>query len=403
MFKDFEICVNTEFVFGRGAEQKLGQKLSEHRIGTVLIHHDGGDYLEGSGLLGRVRQSLDASGIKYVELGGVQPNPRLSLVRKGIELWKVKPFDGIVAIGGGSVIDSAKAIGLGVCVEHDVWDFFTGQKTPTKTIPVAAILTCPASGSESSQVTVINNQEEHKKLLVSAPIVRPAFAFMNPELSITLPAYPTACGIVDMFSHICERYFNNDDEFDVVDRMSEGVLRTLVNIGPKQLQELDNYEYRAQIMWISTIAQNNILGVGRDQDWATHSIANEITALYDVPHGATLSMIMGSWMRYVAEKKPKRFARYAQEVFGIRNELMDNLELAYQGIKATERFFESLGMPITLADLDVSKRDIQKMVDQISYEQPDRGIGNVVRLYQGDCQTIFEMALLAGSKIGENQ
>ncbi|OZG61940.1 NADH-dependent butanol dehydrogenase [Bifidobacterium lemurum] len=393
MFQDFSIRIGTEFVFGRDVEREAGPRLAAMGAHTVLVHHDGGAYLEANGLLDAVRDSLRGAGLDVVELGGVRPNPRLTLVREGVALAVERGVDAVLAIGGGSVIDSAKAIALGAAdPEIDVWDYFTGAAAAKRTLPVAVVLTVPASGSESSQVTVINNEEEHLKLLVSDPVARPALALMNPALSATLPAYPTACGIVDMFSHICERYFCADEEFGVIDRMAEGALRTLVDVAPRCLADLTDYECRAQIMWISTIAQNNTLGVGRDQDWGTHTIANELSALYDTPHGATLSIIMGPWMRVASERAPRRFARYAQEVFGVRNETMSNADLARRGIEATEDFFRSLGMPTSFAALDLPRDGVERMLDNIAFYGPDDSIGSVARLDRDDCRRVFELA-----------
>lgn len=389
--RDFTITIGTTFVFGHDAETKIGEQLAARGIHRVLIHHDGGAYLTSSGLLATVRNSLCRAGIEAVELGGVQPNPRLSLVREGIALAQEHNVEALVAIGGGSVIDSAKAIALGATGEQDIWDYFTGAAPVEHTLPVAVVLTCPASGSESSQVTVINNEEEHTKLTLSEPVLRPAWAFMNPALSATVPAFPTACGIVDMFSHICERYFSADQEIGVIDRMAEGALATLVDVGPKSLANLENYDLRAQIMWISTIAQNNTLGVGREQDWSTHLIANELSALYDTPHGATLSIIMGSWMRVASERNPMRFARYATEVFDVDPSLPEQTR-ARLGIEATEAFFQSLGMPISFTDFNIPSDGIERMLDNIVFYGPDATIGSVARLNREDCRRIFHMA-----------
>lgn len=397
MIRDFDLCIGTSFIFGHDAEHRVGAKLAEQGVKRVLIHHDGGDYLRTSGLLDAVRSSLDKAGISYVELGGVQPNPRLSLVRAGIALARSEQVDAVVAIGGGSVIDSAKAIAVGVACDRDVWDYFTGAAEPSDTLPVAAVLTLPASGSESSKVAVITNDEDHAKLLVSLPVLRPAFAFMNPALTVTVPAYPTACGIVDMFSHVCERYFSDDVEWGVTDRMCEGVLRTLVDVGPRCMAELSAYSLRAEIMWISTIAQNNTLSIGRNEDWSVHTIANEISALYDTAHGATLSIVMGSWMRVASERAPRRFARYAQEVFGLEpkrsgNETDAVRELAVRGIEATEAFFRSLGMPVGFADAGLPTDGVERMLDRIVFYGDDHAIGAVARLDRDDCRRILRMA-----------
>lgn len=392
MLQDFNICIDTKFVFGKDAQNQIGRELKQMGIHKVLIHHDNGKFLYDTGLLEQVEKLLEQEGIEMLELGGVQPNPRLSLVREGIALAKKEQVDLVLAIGGGSVIDSAKAIGLGAVTDTDVWEFFTGNAVPERSLPTGVILTCPATGSESSAVTVVNNTDVGMKLLVSNPVVRPAIAFMNPELTYSLPKFLTACGVVDMFSHVCERYFTPDSEIGVIDRMSEGILKTLVEIGPKVLEEPSNYSYRAEIMWIGTIAHNNTVGIGRIQDWATHEIGNELSALFDTPHGATLSIIMGSWMRYIYQKSPERFARYAKEVFGVEWTKENTLEAAYAGILKTEEYFRSMGMPVSFGDFKVPTDEVEKMLDRIAFRGEDDSIGGIVRLNREDCRRIYEMA-----------
>lgn len=392
MLQDFNICIDTKFVFGKDAQNQIGRELKQMGIHKVLIHHDNGKFLYDTGLLEQVEKLLEQEGIETLELGGVQPNPRLSLVREGIALAKKEQVDLVLAIGGGSVIDSAKAIGLGAVTDTDVWEFFTGNAVPERSLPTGVILTCPATGSESSTVTVVNHTDVGMKLLVSNPVVRPAITFMNPELTYSLPKFLTACGVVDMFSHVCERYFTPDSEIGVIDRMSEGILKTLVEIGPKVLEEPSNYSYRAEIMWIGTIAHNNTVGIGRIQDWATHEIGNELSALYDTPHGATLSIIMGSWMRYVYQKSPERFARYAKEVFGVEWTKENTLEAAYAGILKTEEYFRSMGMPVSFGDFKVPTDEVEKMLDRIAFRGEDDSIGGIVRLNREDCRRIYEMA-----------
>lgn len=280
----------------------------------------------------------------------------------------------------------------GTVSEGDVWDYFIGEREPEHTLPVAVLLTCPATGSESSQVAVVNNTDEGKKLLVSHPVLRPKYAFMDPELTYSLPKFLTACGVTDMFSHVCERYFAPDDEIGVIDRMSEGILRTLVDIGPKLLEDRRNYTYRAEIMWIGTIAHNNTVGIGRVQDWGTHEIGNELSALYDTPHGATLSIIMGSWMRYVYRQKPERFARYAREVFGVNWDGTNTLQAAEEGIVKTEEYFKSMGMPISFHDMNIPTDRIEDMLDRIAFRGDDHSIGGIVHLNRDDCRKIYEMA-----------
>lgn len=393
MLQDFNICINTQFVFGKDVHKQVGKELKKREIKKVLIHHDDGKFLYDTGLLETVKKELEEEGIQTLELGGVLPNPRLSLVREGIEIAKREGVDFVLAIGGGSVIDSAKSIALGAVTDGDVWDFFIGKSVPSKSLPTGVILTCPATGSESSAVTVVNNTELGMKLLVSDPIIRPEIAFMNPELTCSLPKFLTACGVTDMFSHVCERYFAPDDEIGVIDRMCEGILKTLVDIGPKVLNDPSNYSYRAEIMWIGTIAHNNTVGIGRIQDWATHEIGNELSALYDTPHGATLSIIMGAWMRYTYKKKPERFARYAREVFGVEWDGTNTLDAAYQGILKTEEFFKGMGMPISFHEFNIPTDKIEEMLDRIAFNGEDQAIGGLVRLNREDCRNIYKLAL----------
>ncbi len=392
MLLDFSICIDTRFIFGGNAHEKVGEELAGAGIATVLLHHDNGAYLYAEGLLEGIKADLHKHGIRYYELGGVLPNPRLSLVYEGIRLVREEAIDFILAIGGGSVIDSAKAIALGAVNDGDVWEFFRDGRGVEKTLPVGVLLTCPATGSESSAVTVINNTEQKEKLLVSNPLIRPRLVFMNPRLTYSLPRFLTACGIVDMFSHTCERYFAPEEEIGVIDRMAEGILKTLVDIGPKVLKDPANYSYRAEIMWIGTIAHNNTVGIGRIQDWATHEIGNELSALYDTPHGATLSIIMCSWMEYVYKKKPERFARYASEIFGVSLTENNILEAAKEGILRTREYFKALGMPVSFRDYQIPTDRIEEMLNKIAFRGEDNSIGGLVRLNREDVRRIYKMS-----------
>lgn len=389
MLKDFTLQVATKYVFGHGAHRRVAQELDEAGITTVMVHHDSGKHLYSSGLLQTLTADLGASGITFVELGGVTPNPKVNLVREGVQIARDHGVQAVIAVGGGSVIDSAKAICLGALADRDVWDFFGGEPLPDKLLPLAVVLTNPASGSEGSQVVVINNEEEKSKLLISDPRVRPAYAFMNPELSVTVPAFPTACGIVDMFSHICERYFTSEQTFGVVDAMAEGALRSLVHTAPLLMADLGNYDYRAEAMWTSTMAQNNMLGVGREEDWSTHVLGNEISALYDTPHGATLSILMCAWMEEAYLHNLPRFARFAREVFGVDTTDLDDAEVALVGIEATRAFFTQLGMPTSFEDMSLPTDGVQEMLDNIDFFGDDRAIGSVVRLNREACERIL--------------
>lgn len=392
MLKDFEYCLGTKFIFGHGAELRVGAEMAEAGVRSVLLHHDDGAFLQSSGLLIRLLQSLAHYGITVIELGGVLPNPRLSLVRKGVEIVKEQHIEGILAVGGGSVIDSAKAIAAGSVCAQDVWDFFVNGKKPEFALPLAVVLTCPATGSESSDVSVINNTQTKEKLLCCAQAFRPRWSFMNPELTYSLPPYLTACGIVDMFSHVCERYFSPDPQIGVIDRMAEGVMAALAEIGPKLMKEPENYDYRAEVMWCATVAHNDTVGVGRTQDWATHVIANELSALFDTPHGATLSMLTVPWMRYVYRGNAARFARYAQKVFGVPLDERCPEETALEGIACTERFFRELHMPVNFDEGNIPPDSIKALTAKIAFRSSDGCIGGIQKLTHDDVYAIYQMA-----------
>jgi alcohol dehydrogenase YqhD (iron-dependent ADH family) len=392
MLSDFDFHIDTKFIFGRKAHTRAGKILSSMGIKSVLIHHDGGDFLYESLLLKNIMDTLSAEGIRIFELGGVVPNPRLDLVYTGIDIARKEDIGLILAIGGGSSIDSAKAIAAGTYYSGDVWDFFTGGAVVEKTLPVGVILTYPASGSESSTVSVINNTAKKEKLLVSSPLLRPKVVFMNPALTFSLPKKLTALGIVDMFSHVCERYFSPEQEIGVIDRMAEGILKTLVRIGPAVLEEPDNYSYRAEIMWIGSMAQNNTVGIGRTHDWATHEIGNELSALYDTPHGITLSVLMGSWMRYVYLRDIPRFSHYAEKVFDIRPDPDNPEKTALNGIESTENFFKSLGMPVSLSGAGIPADNPDKIVKNINFRDVSKSIGGIYKLTAEDVTKILETA-----------
>lgn len=392
MMHDFNFCVPTRFVFGREAQHQIGPQLKALGARKVLIHHDDGPYLEATGLLAAVKADLAAAGIEAVEMGGVRPNPRLAVVEAGIAKVREEEIDLLLAIGGGSVIDSCKAIAAGLYSSGSVWQLYTGAATATKALPIAVLLTNPATSSESNSISVIYNEDTGEKFLADIEASRPAVVFMNPELSFSLPPFVTACAITDMFSHICERYFSPEDEIGVTDRMEEGVLKTLVEIGPALMDRPRDYFLRANAMWIGTIAHNNTLSVGRITDWATHLLGNELSALYDTPHGATLSIMMGSWMRYASRQKPLRFARFAREVFGLPWDGRNTAEAAALGITATEAFFTSMGMPISFAEGKVPTNRIEEMLDRIPFGGPEKTIGALVPLNRQAAKEIFQMA-----------
>lgn len=361
---NFTFCAPTEFVFGRGVETSAGKMIASRGGRKALVHFGGGSVLR-SGLLERVLKSLDEAGVAHVELGGVQPNPRASLVRRGIELARQEQADFILAVGGGSVIDSSKAIALGVPYEGDFWDFFMGRAKPQVNLPVGVVLTLAAAGSEGSTSCVISNEEGGFKRGVNTELNRPRFALMNPELTMTLPPYQTACGATDMMAHVLERYFTNEPDVDLTDRLCEAVLVAIKEAAPIAMREPDNYNARAQLMWAGTLAHNNSLGVGREGDWASHQIEHELSALYDVAHGAGLAVVFPAWMRYQLDHDPARFAQLAVRVWGCEMDFVHPERTGLQGIECFERFLTELGMPTTMRQLGAREEDIPAIAAKV--------------------------------------
>lgn len=392
MLQDFRQCLYTDFVFGKDSEKCIGEELKKLGAHTVLVHHDSGRFLYDTGLLENVKTYLTDAGLKVVELGGVKPNPRVSLVREGIELCKKENVDFLLAIGGGSTIDSTKAIAFGMKYDGDVWDLYSGKAVPTDAMPLAVILTYPATGSESSKGSVITNEELVIKNSCGAPFIRSALTIMNPELTYTLPPYLTACGVTDMYIHIVERYFVPETRIGSMDYLCEATMRALLNFGPKVLADPTNYENRAEIMWIGTIAHNDTMGLGRVQDWSSHGMGHEISALYDTAHGATLSIMTPAWMRYVYKQDIPRFVRYATEVFGVEYDPADPERTAIEGINRTEAFFKSLGMPTSFAEANLPTDKIEHMAEQAAALKGGL-LGNFKKLSKDDIVEIYKLAI----------
>ena len=361
--QNFSYYSPTEFVFGRGAEEKAGEMIRKRGGTKVLVHFGGGSAIK-SGLMDRVTASLEAANIPYVTLGGVQPNPRSSLVYRGIELARAEHVDFILAVGGGSVIDSSKAIALGVPYDGDFWDFFCGKAKPEKALGVGVVLTLAAAGSEGSKSCVITQEDGGFKRGCGNELNRPKFALMNPEVTYTLPAYQTACGATDMMAHVLERYFTNEKGVDLTDRLCEAVLSAVIKAAPVAIVEPDNYEARAQLMWAGTLAHNDSCGLGREGDWASHQIEHELSARYDVAHGAGLAVVFPAWMRYQLDHDPMRFAQLAVRVWGCDMDFEHPEKTALDGIARYEQFLKSIGMPTRLAELHVDPADIPAMAEK---------------------------------------
>lgn len=386
--ENFNFYSPTEFVFGKGRENEAGTYVKKYGGTKVLIHY-GGQSAKKSGLLDRVIASLDKEGVPYVELGGVQPNPRDTLVYKGIDLARTENIDFILAVGGGSVIDSAKAIAMGVPYEGDFWDFYSG-KSAAKALPVGTVLTIAAAGSEGSGDSVITKEDGMLKRGASSPAIRPRFSVMNPELTMTLPPYQTACGATDIMAHVFERYFTNTKEVEITDRLCEAVLATMVRETPRVIADPANYEARANIMWAGTVAHTNVVGVGRDQDWNSHGIEHELSALYDCAHGAGLAVIMPAWMEFVYKHDVMRFCQMAVRVFGCNMNYDDPESTAVAGIKAFRRFLHDIGMPINFTELGAKVEDIPVLVEKFGLG--DGQTGGFVKLSSTDVAEIYKIA-----------
>ena len=392
MYLHFSYYTPTKVVFGKNAESRVGQLVKAQNCKKVLIHY-GGNSAVRSGLLARIEASLQDAGISYITLGGVVPNPRLSLVYKGIELCKNEGVDFILAVGGGSTIDSAKAIGYGVANPGDVWDFYEHTRQATACVPVGVILTIAAAGSEMSNGSVITKEEGWLKRAYDSNLARPKFAVMNPELTMTLPAYQTASGAVDIMMHTMERYFNPNDNMELTDSISEGLLRTVIKYAKVLMQEPDNYEARAEVMWAGSLAHNGLTGCGTGGgDWSCHNMEHEVGGLFDVAHGAGLAALWGSWARYVCKAAPHRFEKFAINVMGVQPG-QDQQETIEQGIRAMEDFYRSIGMPTSLTELGVSPTDEQIAHMANSCAQACGGTcGCVIPLQPEDMVKIYQMA-----------
>ena len=386
---NFNFYSPTYFVFGKERENEAGKYIKRFNGTRVLIHYGSGSVIK-SGLLERVKKSLTENGIYFTELGGVVPNPRSGLVYAGIELCKKEKIDFILAVGGGSVIDSAKAIALGAEYEGDFWDFYCGTRIE-KALPVGTILTLTAAGSEGSMGTVITHENGMLKRAANHDVLRPVFSILNPELTCSLPAYQTACGAIDMMAHVMERYFTNTQNVEITDRLAEGILLTIIKEAPIALANPSNYEARANLMWAGMVAHNDTCGVGRDSDWSSHQMEHELSGLYDVAHGAGLAVMFPAWMKYVMNHDIMRFAQFAVRVWGCEMNFQQPEETALQGIQRYEEFAKSIGMPIRFAELGAKAEDIPLMVKTLGLGE--NTMGSFVKLTEEDVKKIYELAV----------
>ncbi len=389
---NFQFYSPTEFLFGADTENSCGAYVKKYGGTKVLIHYGSASAIR-SGLIDRVKESLTQAGISYVLLGGVQPNPRDTKVYEGIELCRKENVDFILSVGGGSCIDSSKAIALGALYDGDFWDFYSRKASVTKALPIGTILTIAAAGSEGSGASVITKEEGMLKRDVGSDLLRPRFSILNPALTETLPPYQTACGATDIIAHVFERYFTNTTEVEVTDRLCEAILLTMIKETPRVMTEPHNYQARANIMWAGTVAHNDIVGVGRDQDWNSHGIEHELSGLYDCAHGAGLAVIMPAWMEYVCDHNVMRFAQMATRIWGCQMNFENPKETAMQGILAFRKFLHEIGMPINFEELGAKEEDIPVLVEKFGLG--DGKTGGFMPLSSEDVANIYHIAAKA--------
>ena len=387
--ENFVFQNRTKIIFGRGTETQVGGHARGHTK-KALLHYGGGS-IKKSGLYDTVVKSLKSAGVDFVELGGAQPNPRLSLVREGIDICRKNGIPFILAVGGGSAIDSAKAIAVGVPYKGDVWDFYSGKAAPQEALDVATVLTIPAAGSESSPSSVITNADGSLKRGLTNDIIRPVFSILNPELTFTLPAYQTACGAADIMAHIMERYFTTTPNADFTDRLCEATMKAVIHNVPACLKNPADYDARAEVMWAGAVAHNDLLGTGRNQDWASHGIEHEISGIYDVAHGAGLAVVFPAWMKRVYKSNINRFVQFASRVWNIEIDFHNQEKTALAGIAALENFFVSIGMPIRLKDMNIKPDRLEEMADKATGNN-SYTIGGFVKLGRNDVLEILKLA-----------
>ena len=391
--ENFNYYTPTKVVFGRGTEEQVGELVREQECKKVLVHYGSGS-VKRSGLLDRIYSSLDAAGIEYLSLGGVVPNPRLSLVYEGIRICEEEGVDFILAVGGGSVIDSAKAIGYGVANEGDVWDFYEKKRQVKACLPIGVVLTISAAGSEMSDSSVITNEDGWLKRGYSSDLGRARFAVMDPELTMTLPKYQTASGCTDIMMHTMERYFNQVENMELTDGISEHLIRTVMKNARILMEHPDDYNARAEVMWAGSLSHNGLTGCGTDGgDWASHQLEHELGGMFDVAHGAGLAAVWGRWARYVVDARPERFAQFAVNVMGVEKGT-DEMETALRGIEAMEDFYRSVEMPVNIRELGVDPTDdqLREMAEKCSHFRK-RTIGCVKKLDVDDMYRIYKNAL----------
>ncbi len=393
--ENFTFYSPTLFAFGDGEERNVGALVRRFGGSRVLLVYGGGS-VRRNGAYDAVTASLTEAGLPFAELSGVQANPRSGKVYEGIELLRREGCDFLLALGGGSVIDTAKAIGFGAGYDGDFWDFFAGKAKIESTLPVGVVLTISAAGSEGSDSCVITQEQGNLKWgCPKTDVIRPKFAVLDPRLTCSLPAYQTACGAVDMLAHICERYFTNTPDVALTDRLCEALMKTILDAAPRALADPAAYAPRADLMWCGMLAHNNSCGVGRVQDWASHQIEHELSAFYDCAHGAGLAVVLPAWMEFVCPHDPARFARFAVNVFGCEMDFAHPERTAQEGIARLRSFFRSLGMPTTLAELGGREADIPAMAAHRSEKPNGFPFGGFVKIGPEEMEAVLHLTVRA--------
>ncbi len=383
----------TKIIFGKDAENYVGNE-TKRFSDNALLHYD--DTIKKLPIFNKVIQSLEDAGIRIYEFGGVKPNPRLSLVKEGIRLCRQKDINFILAIGGGSVMDSAKTIAAGVYYEGDVWNLFTERLEVKKALPIGVVVTIAGTGTETCNGAVITKEEGLFKRYINSDLIRPKFAILNPELTFTVPPYQTACGCADVMSHVMERYFTQVSHVDLTDRLCEATLKTVIKNTPMVLENPKDYNARAEIMWASTIAHSDFLSTGRIGDWACHNIEHEISALYDIPHGAGMTVVSPAWMKYVYKQNLSRFTQYAIRVWNIEENFESIEKTVLEGIDRTSKFFKQIGLPTTLHELNIPSNSFEQIATKSLESARARGesgpLGNFMKLNEDDIVNILKLA-----------
>lgn len=390
---NFEFYSPTRIVFGKGSQSKVGELVKRYS-NKALLHYGSGS-VKRTGLYDQVVASLKENGVEFEELGGVEPNPRIELVYKGIEICKEKDIGFILAVGGGSVIDSAKAIAAGYYYDGDIWDVYEKGLEFDEILPIATILTIPAAGSESSDSSVITNEAKGMKRSFHSDNLRPVFSIVNPELFFTLPRNQFAYGVTDMMSHIFERYFTNTAHTDLTDGLCEATLRTIIKNALIVKDDYNNYDAWAEIGFSGNVAHNGLLGMGREQDWGCHDMEHELSAAYDIPHGAGLAILTPAWMKYVKNENPEMFMRFARNVMGVDMKSDDQDLLICEAIDRLQEFFKALDLPLTLGDVGIGEDRLEEMAKKATHEEygEEFALGGLKKLYWQDVLEIYKLAL----------